>query len=346
MAKTGITYTEVDEAARYLQGQGRNPTVDAIRERLGTGSRTTLGEHLKRWKGLQTDSKGQLPEPLLGMVKGLWDSLQSLAEQRVEEHQSIAHQEVSTLKSQLHTLQQAELQLHQEYHQLQETLDTEKRLQTALAKQLQDTEASKDKLNALHQAAQQQLEEAKQENQRLHKLAMQIQANHEHYQQAIQQQQLEQSLAKEQQYASFNQEISQLKSELKEARLQATTIEKTAETKQTQLQQLQIEHNQLTERYQALLLKQQDSETLLIQLQGNEKMQQKQLEKSDRDLLAERQLSQSLNQQVAVLSEQLKRAQTDVTQAADKIEALRQEKLFLVQEKSQLDGAIKQLTRK
>lgn len=52
MARGGVNYTEVDEAACYLQGLGRNPTVDAIRERLGTGSRTTLAEHLKRWKSL------------------------------------------------------------------------------------------------------------------------------------------------------------------------------------------------------------------------------------------------------------------------------------------------------
>lgn len=45
MTRAGVTFTEVEEAAQYLQGLGKNPTVDAIRERLGTGSRTTLAEH-------------------------------------------------------------------------------------------------------------------------------------------------------------------------------------------------------------------------------------------------------------------------------------------------------------
>ncbi len=42
MARGGVTFTEVNVAAQYLQGLGKNPTVDAIREHLGTGSRTTL----------------------------------------------------------------------------------------------------------------------------------------------------------------------------------------------------------------------------------------------------------------------------------------------------------------
>ena len=76
MGRGGVTFTEVDEAARYLQGLGRNPTVDAIRERLGTGSNTTLAEHLRRWKALQMDGEGKLPQPLLELVSGLWESLQ------------------------------------------------------------------------------------------------------------------------------------------------------------------------------------------------------------------------------------------------------------------------------
>jgi chromosome segregation ATPase len=74
-----------------------------------------------------------------------------------------------------------------------------------------------------------------------------------------------------------------------------------------------------------------------------EKNQQQQLEKSHQELSAERQSSQFLNQQVAVLEDKLERAQKDLSQADNKITTLRQEKMFLVQEKAQLDGALKQL---
>ena len=46
MARSGVTFAEVEEVARYLQGLGRYPTVDAIRNGCSTGSRTTLAEHL------------------------------------------------------------------------------------------------------------------------------------------------------------------------------------------------------------------------------------------------------------------------------------------------------------
>src|SRR3990167_1285371 len=113
MSRGGITFTEVEEAARYLQGLGRNPTVDAIRERLGTGSRTTLAEHLKRWKAMQVDGEGRIPQPLLALVAGLWDGLQALANQKIQETQFTAEQEADSLKSQLNTAQQTENQLNQ-----------------------------------------------------------------------------------------------------------------------------------------------------------------------------------------------------------------------------------------
>ena len=50
MGRGGVTLTEVEQAALYLQDKGRTPTVDGVREYLGTGSRTTLAAHLKKWK--------------------------------------------------------------------------------------------------------------------------------------------------------------------------------------------------------------------------------------------------------------------------------------------------------
>src|SRR3990172_5325162 len=67
MARGGITFIDVDKAARYLQGQGRNPTVDAIREHLGTGSRTTLAEHLRQWKAAQVEGLEIAAEILTGL---------------------------------------------------------------------------------------------------------------------------------------------------------------------------------------------------------------------------------------------------------------------------------------
>lgn len=341
MARSGVTFNEVDEAARYLQGLGRNPTVDAIRERLGTGSRTTILEHLKRWKSLQADGEGRLPQPLLSLVTGLWDGLQALAQERITHHQETADQKLSSLKLQLQTAEQTEVQLHQEIQHYQEQLDTEQRAKTALDNQWQTLQKSHDKLDARHQVALKQLDDSRQENQRLHQLALQIQANLEHYQQAIQQQHIEETLAKEKQQALYSQELIQLKTELADAKRRYEDNERTLTAHQTQLLHIQENHGTLTIHYEKLLAKHHNIEHAHIQLQTQASYQKKQTEKNEQDLATERQASHALHQQITILTEQLQRTQHDCRQAEDKITTLSQEKLFLAQEKASLDGALK-----
>lgn len=343
MARGGITFSDVDQAARHLQGLGRNPTVDAIREQLGTGSRTTLAEHLKRWKSLQSDGAGCLPQPLLALVTGLWENLQSLATKRIQENQSIAEQEVAALKSQLLTAQQTEAKINQTLHQLHERLDTEQRAKSALEAQLQTTEKSYAQLDAAHESTIQQLDNAKQENQRLHQLAMQIQANLEHYQQAIQQQQLEQNLAKEKQHALYSQELAQLKTSVDQAYTRFNQSEKALTANQFQLREVQKKHEELVDHYETVMTKNHEINRELSQVTVHADFQKNQAEKNERQLSEERSAHNQLQQKMAVLAEQYQRALNDLRQAEDKIETLRQEKLFISQEKAQIDGALKQL---
>ena len=51
MARTGILYSDVMKAAQIVAADGRNPTVDSVREALGsTGSKSTIAPLLKRGK--------------------------------------------------------------------------------------------------------------------------------------------------------------------------------------------------------------------------------------------------------------------------------------------------------
>lgn len=77
MARNGISYLEVAQAATELTGQGRHPTVEQVRLLLGTGSATTITNHLRQWKTQQEEisllsSKENIPSELLTLVKGLW----------------------------------------------------------------------------------------------------------------------------------------------------------------------------------------------------------------------------------------------------------------------------------
>ena len=78
MARPGITYSEVAEAASHLVGQNRNPTIEQIRLFLGTGSSNTIANHLKRWRDAQNGTvllaaKENIPQELVAMLKGLWE---------------------------------------------------------------------------------------------------------------------------------------------------------------------------------------------------------------------------------------------------------------------------------
>lgn len=89
MARAGILYSQVASTANKLAAQGRNPTVDNVREALGnTGSKSTLAPLLKRWKneqeGLVSEAQSGLPVELVAAVKHLYEQVQYEAQQQVE----------------------------------------------------------------------------------------------------------------------------------------------------------------------------------------------------------------------------------------------------------------------
>lgn len=123
MARAGVSYHEVAQTADALQDAGFEPTIDRVRERLGTGSKSTLAPLLKRWKAQRdTAVAGQgLPSDLLQAVKGLHVQMQQSATQQIE----AARQEFATAEA---ALRQQVVDSHQELSKLQQrhqALDTE-----------------------------------------------------------------------------------------------------------------------------------------------------------------------------------------------------------------------------
>lgn len=58
MANVGIEKQDVFGAADEILAGGKEPTIQAIREKLGTGSLTTISKHLKDW---QASKRNQSP---------------------------------------------------------------------------------------------------------------------------------------------------------------------------------------------------------------------------------------------------------------------------------------------
>lgn len=90
MARIGVTYADVSSAASAVKTAGLEPTVDRVREQLGTGSKSTIGPLLKRWRNSHAGAEhsDSLPPELLALVQSLYDKIQTDAESKIDEARS------------------------------------------------------------------------------------------------------------------------------------------------------------------------------------------------------------------------------------------------------------------
>ncbi|MFZ6765713.1 DNA-binding protein [Undibacterium sp. Di26W] len=136
MARAGILYSHVAKAAGKLIEDGKNPTVDNVREALGdTGSKSTIAPMLKRWKAehqeVNVAAELTIPAELLSVVKNVYDKIQEQARSQIDEAQSMH-------KSALQDAAIREQSIKTEYQVLEsnmsEQFDELKRVRDALAK--------------------------------------------------------------------------------------------------------------------------------------------------------------------------------------------------------------------
>lgn len=107
MARIGVTYYEVADTADALKAQGLNPTVDRIIGVLGTGSRTTINNHLRTWKSqIDAARKQDVMKESLGSVLSqkaadIYEALEAEATQKFESLIEGQQQEISKIKEEL-----------------------------------------------------------------------------------------------------------------------------------------------------------------------------------------------------------------------------------------------------
>lgn len=90
MARSGVQYEDVQRAIDDLLARGESPSVQKVREVLGTGSFTTISDHLREWRTRREENR-DVPPP-----RGMPAALQELAEalwQKAQEgaNQALAH---------------------------------------------------------------------------------------------------------------------------------------------------------------------------------------------------------------------------------------------------------------
>lgn len=228
MGRIGITYREVAQTATTLMQQGQQPTIDRIRERLGTGSKTTIAAHLRQWKHENESevmlTRTSLPPELLSLVQGLWDAMKKTTESEIEalkaKHQDEKqhllgtidglNQQVQSLDQDLESFQQ----LHQELEKNYETLQSAHQQQTNQLKTVEDKLAI--------QSA--KLDEKKQHIQSQQRQIEQAFANLEHFRAASQEHRQQEQLQADQQRQELQSQIKDLYTDLHEAQSRSTQL--------------------------------------------------------------------------------------------------------------------------
>jgi hypothetical protein len=84
MPRNGVQYEDVVAVAQELSQEGINVTHEQVRMRLGTGSNSTLGKHLKRWRENDLDKQDEdLSSTLSNHVKLVWNKLADSADSKI-----------------------------------------------------------------------------------------------------------------------------------------------------------------------------------------------------------------------------------------------------------------------
>lgn len=262
MARMGVQYEDVVEAALQLQRQGDSPTIQRIRDWLGTGSFTTISEHLKQWRDNQRNATPlqqetqELPSSLINMAQQLWQQACLEADEKLQSYQQQADAEIrqaltdkqtaleeaqrmeektllidkknnellADMKQQAAQLSRLEVQLENTSEQLASLKATSQAKQEAATQKISELEEELEK-----QQAEQQLAIQQQKEQHLTALAHEQQRNEENQLRWMQ----EVDLARQQTLA-VKEAADQ---EAKQAKLIVKQLEEKLTTSQTQIQQ-------------------------------------------------------------------------------------------------------------
>lgn len=264
MGRTGITYHEVANAIATIQGKQKNPTVDAIREELGTGSRTTIAKYFLEWKtknGARNTTETGIPTELQNLIQSLWEKIQSDADRKIEAHQVEADEEIGNVKNQLSQIQHQNTLLHTDIKTLSEKHDHQTQISETLKNTLNNLENEKAKLLERVSSLESHNVDHKNENDRLHLLLKNTQNNLVHYQQKIEEQRQEQMLLIEKQRNDYELKLSQyqnqmalLSQEKNKIDMQHDQIQKSYEKLIGEKQQLKKQHHDLEMDHQKLTM--------------------------------------------------------------------------------------------
>jgi len=213
MARPGIHYQAVVKAAEKIEAQDENPTVERIRQALGTGSNSIIAKHLRAWREQVVTPDVQnshIPSTLVSTIEGLWEQLQTHAQQAIEKAQSNHQADIETYNEKLLGKEEAIVRLNAK---LEAEIEDKHLLLEELQKAKQKHEEQSTRVNELTSSNHALISKTKQqesETARLEQLLKQNQDNLIHYQNAVKTQRQEDERKHVQEKQSLSHKLHQL----------------------------------------------------------------------------------------------------------------------------------------
>ncbi|WP_030072997.1 DNA-binding protein [Halomonas alkaliantarctica] len=325
MARSGIQYSDVQQAVDTLLARGDTPSVQRIREVLGTGSFTTISEHFRSWR-IEREQNRDVPPPkgvpevIVNVASELWREAQEVANQALIHYREDANRQVENAQQEAaEALQQAANAEQRESALAEHLRHTEQRLET-LNRELAASQANEHQWQ--HQA-EQAAKDAKQYQQLLTKSEYEVATLKERFAEEQQQRQAvwEQRLTQEEQrneaaegklmalLDTLRQERAQeekaLQKRLQQTEQRADTLTKELQLKKETLQHYQLDNSSLQQRINELERMNASLEEQHNSLKNDLNKAYQALEKQHQTALKDDNWQQQLWQRMEALQEQL-----------------------------------------
>jgi len=147
MPRIGISYEDVAQVAQFLKESGKQPTIQRIREKLGTGSPNTILQHLTKWRNSQKiTSTTTSTTPDLALTEFFNHQLES----KVSVIKAEKDNEIERLKNNANSLEDQNTQLQKSIENLQAINEQLKGELKAIEKQLKQEQAARIEAEKIH----------------------------------------------------------------------------------------------------------------------------------------------------------------------------------------------------
>ncbi len=132
MSRLGITYDDVLKAATSIEGKGETPTIEKIREFLGsTGSNTTISKYLQRWRnqffhGVPAENNNPTPDIVKIAVERVWQDMRQETDNEIERIKTEAQNLIEESLNKTHIAETNFNELKLKHDQLVESYQAER----------------------------------------------------------------------------------------------------------------------------------------------------------------------------------------------------------------------------